>query len=225
MITKSNFAVAALAAGMFVTFANPAAAEGGYVSAMGGYSRLHDSTLSGERDDLGVNIDSVKLDSSSFVGGAAVGYTFKDPWRLELEGSYQKYDVEQILNTAKVLVAASGDASVITGTVNGIYEFRQSDSSLTPYIGAGVGAVYVKANDITRAGRSTSSGSAVAPTGVAMLGVGYDVSENVTVTAGYRLQAIGVLSGDTTRSNGSTVDGEADAILLHSVIAGLRFNF
>ena len=53
----------------------------------------------------------------------------------------------------------------------------------------------------------------------------YDLDEAVALNAGYRFQAIGVVSGDTTRSNGSIVEGGDDAIFLHAVTAGLRFNF
>jgi len=60
---------------------------------------------------------------------------------------------------------------------------------------------------------------------VVLLGVDYDLDEAFALTAGYRFQAIGVAAGDTTRSNGSIVEGENDAIFLHAVTAGLRFNF
>ena len=58
-----------------------------------------------------------------------------------------------------------------------------------------------------------------------LLGVDNGLDEAVALTAGYRFQAIGLASGDITRSNGSSVEGENDAIFLHAVTAGLRFNF
>lgn len=150
MISKSGFVATALAAGMVLAFANGAMAEGGYVSVMGGYSVLQDNTLSGERDDKSLNIDAVKLDDSFIVGGA-IGYSFKDPWRIEIEATYQNHDVDQILNAANTaLVSGNGDVDVISGLVNAIYEYRDSGSSWTPYIGAGIGIIYVNANDVQR---------------------------------------------------------------------------
>ena len=95
MINKSGIAATALVAGMVVVFANGAAAEGGYVSLMGGYTMLQDNTLSGERADKTLNIDAVKLDDSYIFGGA-IGYSFKDPWRIEIEATYQNFDIDSI---------------------------------------------------------------------------------------------------------------------------------
>lgn len=58
-----------------------------------------------------------------------------------------------------------------------------------------------------------------------LLGVDYDLDENVALTTGYRFQGIVNASGDTTKANGTTFTGDADAIYLHSVTAGLRFKF
>jgi len=224
MINKFGIATTALAAGMAFGFANGAAAEGMYGSLMGGYSFFQDSTLSGERDDLNNSTDAIKLDDSFIVGGA-IGYSFKEPWRVEGEVTYQKFDVDQIINTAGVFVAGNGDISVIGFGVNGVYEYRQSGSSLTPYIGVGVGAIYADANDVQRPGRSTLNESAFAPTGQVLLGVDYDLDKSVALTAGYRFQAIGVLDGSQTRTNGTTINGESDFVFLHSVTAGIRFKF
>ena len=225
MFNKSGIAVTALVAGMVVAFANGAAAEGGYVSLMGGYTILQDNTLSGERADKTLNVDAVKLDDS-FIGGIAIGYSFKDPWRVEVEATYQNFDIDSILNEANTaLVPGNGDVDVVTGLVNAIYEHRDSGSSWTPYIGAGIGLVYVNANDVQRPGRSAQNDDGIAPTGVILLGVDYDLDENVALTAGYRFQGIVYASGDTTKVNGTTFSGDADAIFLHSVTAGLRFRF
>ena len=225
MIRKSGIAATALAVGMVLAFANEAAAEGAYVSLMGGYSFLNDSTIGAERDDLNTSVDAITLEDSSAIFGGAIGYSFKEPWRVEVEATYQKYDVEQLLNSVKVLVAATGDVGVISASINGIYEYRQPDMPVTPYIGAGLGAIYADANDVKVTGRSTLNDSAYAPTAVLMLGVGYDLTEAVALTAGYRLQGIGYLDGSNTRSNGSKISGEADFLLVHSATAGLRFSF
>jgi len=225
MNTKSGFAATALAAGLIVAFSNAAAAEGLYGSLMGGYSFLQDTTLGGERTDLNRNQDAVKLDNSYIFGGA-IGYSFKDPWRVEGEVTYQKYDVDKIRNDdTGVFQNGTGDVGVLSFGINGFYDFRQTGWSVVPYIGAGVGAVYADADDVQRPGRRTLNESAVAPTAVGLLGVSYDLSKSVVLTAGYRFQWIGVLDGSHLRGNGTTVNAEVDDVFIHSVTAGLRFNF
>lgn len=224
MINKSCFAATALVAGMVVAFANGAAAEGGYVSLMGGYSLLNDSKIGAERDDLNTSVDAIELDNS-FIFGGAIGYEFDGGFRVEGEVTYQSFDVDKLLNSTQVLVAANGDIDVLGFGVNGFYDFKDSKSALTPYIGAGLGAVYADANSVNITGRSTLNDSTFAPTAAVMLGVSYDLDKSVALTAGYRLQGIGYLDGSNTRSNGSNISGDADFILIHNVTAGLRFKF
>ena len=224
MITKSGIAVTALAAAMVVAFTNGAAAEGGYVSLMGGYSTL-DSTIKGERDDINDLTNAVTL-KDSFIGGIALGYSFKDPWRIEAEATYQNFDIDQIRNDQTgVLANGNGDIDAIGLTANVFYDYKTSGTSLAPYIGLGLGAIYVEANSVQRPGRSTLNDSAVAPTALAMVGVGYDLTKEVNLNVGYRLQGIGVLSGSQTRANGTVINADTNYILIHSVTAGLRFSF
>lgn len=224
MITKSGFAATALAAAMVVAFTNGAAAEGGYVSLLAGYSTL-DSTIKGERDDINDLTNAVTLEDS-FIGGIALGYSFKDPWRIEGELTYQNFDIDQIRNDQTgVLANGNGDIDAIGLTANVFYDYQTSGSSLAPYIGLGLGAIYVDANSVQRPGRSTLNDSAVAPTALAMVGVGYDLTKEVNLNVGYRLQGIGVLSGSQTRTNGTTINADTNYILIHSVTAGLRFSF
>ena len=224
MITKSGIAATALVAGMAMTFTNGAAAEGGYVSLMGGYSTL-DSTIKGERDDINDLTNAVTL-KDSFIGGIALGYSFKDPWRIEAEATYQNFDIDQIRNDQTgVLANGNGDIDAIGLTANVFYDYKTSGTSLAPYIGLGLGAIYVEANSVQRPGRSTLNDSAVAPTALAMVGVGYDLTKEVNLNVGYRLQGIGVLSGSQTRANGTVINADTNYILIHSVTAGLRFSF
>ena len=201
-----------------------AVAEGKYVSLQGGRTFLLDSTISGSRDDLGVTTDAVKLSDANIVSGA-IGYSNKADWRFEGEATWQQFDVDQILDVTSNFVTGEGDIDVFGVGFNGFYEFR-STASVTPYIGAGLGAVYLKANDVRSPGRSTSSEEAFAPRGQAMVGVDFDVSEDIALTLGYRLQGIGVISASHTKANGSSFDGQSENIIyLHNVTAGLRFSF
>ena len=193
------------------------------MSLKGGYSILHDSTLGNEKDPTGSSV--LKLDNSHFLGGS-LGYDFNGRWRAEAEVTHQIFSVDKVSDNATgALVDGSGDITGLGLTLNGFYDFSSADSKFTPYIGAGVGAVYVDADDVTRPGRSTFNDTAYAPTGLAMIGISYDLTKSIPLTTGYRFQWVGVLNGDHTRSNGTQYSIETDHIFIHSVTAGLRFTF
>ena len=229
MIDKSGFAATALAASMVVAFANGAAAEGMYASFIGGYSALADSGI-----DLNANTRQVTL-HGSYVAGGAIGYNFKGPLRVEGEVTYQNYDVDEInakavfpiVNPPGPFVDGNGDVDVLGFSINGIYDFKPYISTLIPYIGAGAGVIYAEANDVESTGRSILNESAVAPTALAMLGVGYNPDDSVTLTVGYRFQWVGVLDGSHIRTGGTEIsaDTDNDQIFIHSFTVGLRFNF
>jgi len=222
---KSGIITTALAIGMFIVVANGAKAEGVYVAALGGYATLNDASIGAQRDDLSTSLDAITLEDSSALFGGSIGYNFDNGFRLEGEVTHQGYDVEKLLNAVKVLVTASGDVDVFSAGINAFYDIKLDDIPVTPYIGAGLGAVYLDANDVKVAGRSTLNEGAVAPTAAFMLGLGFDLTDSIMLSAGYRLQGIGYIDGSNTRKNGSSVSGEADAILIHSGTVGIRYGF
>jgi OmpA-OmpF porin, OOP family len=184
---------------------------------------LHDSTLSG--DTSAGSGDAVRLEDPTFIVGGAIGYNYDSPWRVEGELTYQTYDVDAIKSDdTGVFQSAAGDIDLFALGINGYYDF-ENDSAFTPYLGAGLGAFYAMANDVQRPGRSTLDDSAFAPMAQGMLGISYALSDNADLTAGYRLQVLPSLSGEQTRTNGTTVGADVDTVLIHSGSIGLRFSF
>ena len=141
-------------------------------------------------------------------------------------GTYQKFDVSKIRNDdTGVYESGTGEATIIGGAINGFIDFKNPGQSLTPYIGAGVGAVFADLNDIQRGSRTVLDEGAIAPTGLALVVVSYDLSKSVALTVGYQFQSIGVLDGSITRSSGASSDAETNSIYIHNVTAGLRITF
>ena len=91
---------------------------------------------SGVEDEL--TIDAFEPGPTAVL---AVGYSFKDRLRLELEGGYRRNEVDVIeLGPEIGEDAASGDVVVLSLMANAYYVFRPN-SLMRPYAGFGVGAV------------------------------------------------------------------------------------
>ena len=233
MNKKPLLTVAALVAGIVFTVDTVAADEGAYVSLMIGNASLGDSTISAKRDDLTASVDAAQLEDSSMLLGGAVGYDFGNGFRLEADVTHQNYDVEKLLGTdknSKTLAAATGDIDAISFGVNAVYDIKIDELPVTPYVGAGVGAVFLNANDVKASGRTKMSDSAYAPTGVLMAGLGFGLTDSVVLSAGYRLQGIATQDGSRTRKTNN--DGSAkksgetlDVLLIHSGIVGISYKF
>lgn len=201
------------------------AADGFYSSLDVGYSFLHGSEIEGDIGGTSNDNGFVSVDDT-YLLSASVGYNFKGPWRTGLEGSYQKFDVDQIKdNQDGTTASGSGDATLISLSINGYYDFEQENRAWTPYLGLGIGAVYADLNDISRPGRSTLNETGIAPAASLMAGVSYALSSSISLTAGYRLQFIPIFDGEHTRSDGTKAEAEADPILIHNVTIGVRFQF
>ena len=219
---KSNWLISVLV-GSLLLIPQSVSAGNIYTALSGGVAFPQDSTISG--DTTSSSQDAVRISDSSFIIAGAVDYEFASPWRIEAEVTYQNYDVDEIKNDdTGVFESGSGDVDVLGFGINGYFDF-QNKTAFTPYLGAGIAAAYVSANDVQRPGRSTLNESAFAPMPQVMLGVVYQVTDALDLTFGYRLQGLVYLSGDHTRSNGTKVEGDVDAIFFHSVSAGLRFTF
>jgi len=153
--------------------------------------------------------NSASLDTAKGVmlrGGRDMGAV-----RAELELGYRKVDIDGV----KTGTAASGDSKLYTAMINAAYDF-DTDSAVTPYISAGIGAIRATGNIAYSdtdgdAVAQNFSGTAVA--GQVGLGIGYAVSSNVNIVGGYSFLAA------PTKSN---MDG---TIKMHSIQLGLNYNF
>jgi opacity protein-like surface antigen len=186
-------------------------AEGLYVSGNIGFAMLSDSDIT-DSTLPGATI-TTEYDTGWALGGA-LGYDF-NRFRVEGEISYQKNDVDKI-GAMGVSFDASGDVSSLVFLINGYFDFV-NDSGFTPYISAGLGYAKVEFNDLkVPAISSLSAGDDDSVFAYQVgLGVGYAVTEQVTIDVKYRYFA--------------TEDPEFDTaeveVASHNFLFGVRFNF
>ena len=186
-------------------------AEGLYVSGNVGFAMLSDSDLT---DSTVPGLTITTEYDPGFALGGALGYDF-NRFRVEGEISYQKNDVDKF-SLMGVSLDASGDVSAIAFLINGYFDFV-NDSAFTPYISAGLGYAKVEFNDLNIVGSglpSISDDDAVFAYQVG-LGVGYAVTEKVTIDVKYRYFATDDPEFDTTQAE----------IASHNFLLGVRFNF
>jgi len=171
-------------------------AEGLYVSGNGGFATASDSDLT-DSTVPGVTINT-EFDTGLTLG-AALGYNF-NRFRVEGEISYQTNDVDKI-GAQGVFFDATGDATALSFLINGYYDFVNR-SAFTPYISAGLGFAQVEFNDLNISG-SGFPGSSDDDTVFAYqigIGVGYAVTEKVTIDVKYRYFGTEDSEYDTTEA-------------------------
>jgi opacity protein-like surface antigen len=129
-------------------------------------------------------------DDSAFAGGGGVGYRFNDNMRADLRLDYG----------GEYSVAPGGDMSITT-VLGNLYFDIPTNTVITPYVGAGVGYGWASIENA-----SDRDGLAFG----LMAGVGIDLSDNITIDAGYRFRDV-MTSGSDPQE--------------HQILTGLRFEF
>ncbi len=186
-------------------------AEGFYMSGNIGFAMASDSDLT-DSTVPGVTVNT-EFDTGLALG-AALGYDF-NRFRVEGEIAYQKNDIDKI-DSPGVILDATGDAVALSFLINGYYDFINS-SAFTPYISAGMGFAQVEFNnlDISSLGFSGSNDEDTVFAYQIGIGVGYAVTEKVTIDVKYRYF-------DTEDSEYDTTESEFAS---NNFLFGVRFNF
>lgn len=218
---SKSFVRTLIIAGLVVVV--PAAAQaqerGPYLGIAGGGNFTADSGISGS----GVN-DTVEFDAG-WAGLAALGYAFGNGLRAELSFDYRSNAVDAVSGAG-----GSGRASAWTFMGNLIYDF-DTGTALTPYVGAGIGAVRVEFDNVQPVGGSvlndsdstghTAGGDFAKPFAYqAIAGAGYRLSDSLNLFVDYRYVA--AESVELHRPGGFIVDADYDN---HTVFVGLRWSF
>ena len=171
-------------------------AEGLYVSGYFGFAMASDSDLT-DSTVPGVTVNT-EFDTGPALG-AALGYDF-NKFRVEGEISYQKNDVSQI-GSQGVLLNNTGEVTAFSFLINGYYDFINS-SAFTPYISAGLGFAQVEFNnlDISGLGFSGSNDEDTVFAYQVGIGLGYAVTEKITIDVRYRYIGTEDSEYDTTKA-------------------------
>jgi len=186
-----------------------------YIAGRAGLSMPQDSTvktsaLPGTRIEFGFN--------DKFTGAGAVGLR-EGNYRSEIEIGYQKNDLNSISASGMTInpatVGLSGNVSILTGLVNAYYDI-DTGTRFRPYVSGGVGFARIDAkfNVTGVTGISTSDQDTVLAYQFGA-GLGYDVSDNITIEAGYRY-----LTGQDAEFG-----TDKASFASHNFSAGIRIHF
>lgn len=128
-----------------------------------------------------------------FVAGSA-GYKFENNIRAEAEIGYRRNSIDNVNGRS-----LNGKLQGLSFMANGYYDF-DTNTKWTPYLGAGIGATYFNISS------SGSSADDIAFSYQAIAGVGYDLTEETTLSVEYRyFGAADIDIGADTDYNSHTV--------------------
>ena len=193
-----------------VFIASAQAGQGMYVSGNIGMAVATDADVT----DASPYTGTMQYDSGLALLGA-VGYGM-DNFRIEGEVGYQKNDFDS-LEIIGYKFDLSGDISTLSGMCNGYYDFSVGHG-FTPFVTAGIGFAQVEINDYSVDGYSEpawNDDDTVFAWQVGA-GVGYAVSNNMTLEAKYRYFATNKAEFD----DGSTLEFAS-----HNFYVGMRYSF
>ena len=132
---------------------------------------------------------------------------------IEVELAYQKNDADEV-NLYGVGLSAGGETSCLAVLLNGYYDFT-NNSGFTPFVSAGIGYAKVEVDDFSVLGTLIGSADDKVFAYQIGAGVGFAVSEEVTLDFKYRF--FGTADADL----GATETEFAS----HNFYVGLRLSF
>ncbi len=200
--------VGALAFGSTLAAANDKGLEGLYVSGAAGLNFLP------ENSDL--NSAEAEYEDFNWAAAGAVGYALGNGLRLESELGFRPNDVDNITGVA----GGSGDVDVLNWMFNALYDFKQLNLPVTPYVGAGIGIAHVDVDGATPVAGSTIDDSDIGFAFQGIAGLSLSLTENLAATVDYRHLRVPSVS---FRTNGGTnVDSD---YATNQIMVGLRYTF
>lgn len=184
--------------------------KGPYIAARFGGCFLNDSTLSEEGFPITVDTE---FDTGMLFEGA-VGYKFVGPYRIEGEVGYRKNDVDKF-SALGGSVAAGGDVDTLSFMLNGYVEI-ENQSSITPFLGAGIGYAKVSANDISIPGFITLGSEDDSVFAYQFgAGIGFSATQNFIIDIAYKYFA-------TSDPEFQSIKAEYGS---HNITIGFRYVF
>lgn len=194
-------AASALAFGSASAFADDTSSNGGwYVNADGGASILPNLDLKTSAGTAHEHFDT------GYAYGGAVGYDYGNGMRVELDTTHQVSNLSRVGGTS-----AGGHLQSTSLMVNGQVDLTHH-TSVTPYVGAGIGYQNIGANI---AGLQDSDWK---PAYQAEAGLRADVSQKVSVFGEYRFSQSE--AADLSNAGVSAHQHFAD----HGLLAGLTYH-
>ena len=187
--------------------------KGFYLTIGGGLAAIQDSEWDDRR---GATAYSGELQhDSGYSSELGVGYDY-GRYSLEITWARNTGDLDAIsVDQAGIAVAVSGGVTQDGVFVTGLYELTDNtDSKITPYIGAGIGINKTEWDNITVAGSNVGGGWVSNVAGQVKVGTAVEIGES----SDFYLEGIYSLQGGYTVS--SFEYGSVDA---WSIRSGLKF--
>jgi OmpA-OmpF porin, OOP family len=206
---KKTMAAVVAAAGALALSAGGAQAQF-YISGSAGLLMPEDISASA----AGTTIKA-ELDNGPALN-FALGYKFTMGLRTEVEAGWARTKITGFSGPGGSVSASGGDNNVWSGTVNAFYDFN-TGTSLTPYLGGGIGAANIESSTITVGGVTGRTGSSTDFAWMLEGGVAIAVAPNLSIVPAYRYFRIN--SGSS--SGGVSVDDTS----AHIIKVGLRLTF
>ena len=193
--------------------AQPLVQEGLYIGLHGGGSVAFDSDIDNSRaglDDLS--------HKAGFATGGTIGYRWPFRLRTEVEATYRSNKADEIEIGGRDR-NANGRVSALSVMLNGFYEF-DNRSRWTPYVGGGLGFARVNWDDIEGGGNDLFDETEYLFAAQIGGGVGFLISEDVTLSFDYR-----ALATSEAQFDDETGDDIKLGYASSSLWVGLRFTF
>ena len=168
---------------------------------------------------LGGNIDTA-LDSG-YALSAALGHDYGHI-RGEIELSYRENEVDSHKLSGATVANSTGETSALALMANGYYDF-DTQTKITPYVGAGLGFARVDVKDYAGGGNNdVADGDETVFAYQVIAGLEYPVTARTSVTGEYRYFATTDVDIDTNLGGAQGSDVNYDN---HSILLGVKHNF
>ncbi len=206
----------AVAVTPLITGAAAAAKRGVYLELHGGVNFVHTEDMEDYRVNLDWTVDRIRPDpvaearyQTGYAVGGAIGYRFNRMTRLEVEATYRRNDYDDIDWSVPAVktgsFATSGEIAALA-LMNNFFFDIPTGGPVTPILGIGLGYVRVSLDDVAdRDGPLFDE--EIDGLGFQLgTGVGYAVSDHVTLSLEYRFFAALLLDSVTPRQAALTHD-------------------
>lgn len=197
-----------------------------YLEARGGLSAapkvsLTDIKVGGTDVSFAEIADAGRLEYDiGWMAGLAVGYQLNDYFRVEVDASYRKSNLDKLNFRDSLDVPLRGSAQMFAGMVNGYFDIRQNpDQPVVPFIGAGIGAGYL---DFAATNFSAYQSKGAEFVWNAGFGVLWAITRHLGISVAYRY--VGTPEIDLT-SPDPTVPKLTLPYGAHESYMGLRYTF
>ncbi|MDL2279304.1 outer membrane beta-barrel protein [Desulfovibrio sp. OttesenSCG-928-G11] len=177
---------------------------------------------------------------SAFGGSIAIGYDFDKkfgvPVRAELEyAAFSEVEAKRNYTDNGEHITMKQNFNLQTLFVNAYWDIN-TGTQFTPYIGAGLGMGFINtkgkesgygiANPAANSWNySTGSKNVTNFAWNVGAGLGYDLTENWTLDAGYRFVGLGSVKTKTYDNGQDTVYGKTSNLYQHQFAVGVRYTF